>query len=159
MFREMRKMRKQTSREDAVRILKTEKRGAFGMIGDEGYPFVVPVNFWYDEENDTIYVHSGKIGHKVDSIRNCDKVCFTVWDRGYQVEDWSYYVSSVVCFGRARLVPDEEEDTIRRSLKALGMRYFPSEDEVDYEVDNAIGRVQMIAIKVEHMTGRLTHEK
>ena len=49
MFREMRRIKQQVSEEECIRILKTERRGALAMIGEEGYPYAVPVNYSYDE--------------------------------------------------------------------------------------------------------------
>ena len=107
MFRPMRRKKQELSREECVRLLTEEKRGILSVIGDEGYPYAVPINFFYDSETDRIYFHCAKSGHKLDAVLACDKVCFTVMNSGYRKEDWSYYVSSVIVFGRASLMTDE----------------------------------------------------
>ena len=84
MFREMTRKKQLLSQERIVEILKEEKRGVLSVIGDEGYPYGVPVNYWYNEENGKIYFHSGKVGHKVDAMAANDKVSFCIYDCGYR---------------------------------------------------------------------------
>ena len=49
MFREMRRFKQQITTEECKKVLKEEKRAAFSVIGDEGYPYTIPINFYYDE--------------------------------------------------------------------------------------------------------------
>ena len=49
MFREMRRFKQQTTTEECKKVLKEEKRAAFSVIGDDGYPYTIPINFYYDE--------------------------------------------------------------------------------------------------------------
>lgn len=86
MFRPMRRIKQQVSDEECIRILKEEKRAALSVIGDDGYPYTVPIDFYYDESDGRIYLHCAKTGHKIDAIKKCDKVCFTVWNQGYKTE-------------------------------------------------------------------------
>ncbi len=68
MFRKMRRFKQQISEEECTRILKEEKRGVLSMIGDEGYPYGIPLNHWYDEAAGTICFHVAKEGHKIDAL-------------------------------------------------------------------------------------------
>ena len=38
-----------------------------------------PINYVYDDDAQKIYFHGARAGHKVDALRACDKVCFTVY--------------------------------------------------------------------------------
>ena len=51
-------------------MLKNARIGVFALNGDGGYPYAIPMNFLYDEKNNSIYMHSAKIGHKVDSLKS-----------------------------------------------------------------------------------------
>ena len=75
MFREMRRFKQQITTEECKKVLKEEKRAAFSVIGDDGYPYTIPINFYYDEADNIIYFHGAKEGHKVDAMNRCDKVC------------------------------------------------------------------------------------
>ena len=157
MFRPLRRFRQEAEKEECIKILTEEKRAVLAVNGDDGYPYAVPINFYYDSDTDKIYFHSAKAGHKLDAMLKDDKVCFTVYNTGYQKEDWSYYVTSVVVFGRARVMDNEDEK--REKIRLFGMKYYPSEPEVDEEIRKDFDRVNLIEITVEHMTGKHVHEK
>ncbi|MDO4621702.1 MAG: pyridoxamine 5'-phosphate oxidase family protein [Eubacteriales bacterium] len=159
MFRPMRRIKQQVSEEECRRILKEEKRAALSVIGDDGYPYAIPVDFYYEEEDNCIYIHGARSGHKIDAIRKCDKVCLTTWNQGYKTEgNWEWNSTSVVAFGRAKLLEDRTvwEDKLRK----LTIKYYPSREEAEAEMQTpSIKAVQMIAIEIEHMTGKLVNEK
>lgn len=75
MFRKVRKIKNEITTEEAKELLRNNKRAAFSVNGDNGYPYAIPINFYYDEEENKIYFHSAKKGHKIDSIKNNGKVC------------------------------------------------------------------------------------
>ena len=50
MFREMRRFKQQVSQDECKKILKDEKRAAFSVIGDEGYPYTIPIIFMEPEK-------------------------------------------------------------------------------------------------------------
>lgn len=158
MFREMRRFKQALDVETCERILAEEKRGVLAVNGDDGYPYAVPMNFWYDPTAHAIYLHSAVEGHKVNAIERDDKVCFTVWNKGVQQEgDWSFFVDSVIAFGRANAVEDEAERLA--ATKQLGLKYYPSEEEVDAEIERDMGRILLIRIDIEHLTGKHVHER
>ncbi len=157
MFREMRRHKQEVGRDVCVRLLDEEKRAVLSVNGDDGYPYAVPINFWYDSEADKIYFHCAKSGHKLDAMTRDDKVCFTLYNSGYQKEDWSYYVTSVIVFGRARVMTDEA--VMREKIRKFGLKYYPTAPEVDEEIRRDFDRVNFVEITIEHMTGKLVHEK
>ena len=157
MFRPMRRFKQALEKEDCDRILKTERRGVLAVNGDGGYPYALPVNFYYDEAEGKIYFHTAREGHKMEAMKSSDKVCFTVYNSGEQRGDWSYYVKSVIAFGRVKPV----EDTVAKfeKAKAFGMKYYPSEEELDAELKRDFERVTIMEITIEHISGKLVHEK
>ena len=158
MFRPMRRFKQQTT-DDACRdALRRAKRGVLAVSGDDGYPYAVPLDFVFDGDAGVIYVHSALAGHKMDAIARCDKVCFTAWVEDSLDEDgWSYHLTSVVAFGRAAVVTDEAERALR--LRQLGEKYFPPTYDIDKDLKNNMPRAALIAITVEHMTGKRVHEQ
>ncbi len=77
MFRQMRRINQQVSESECRRILLEEKRAVLAVNGDEGYPYALPVNFYYDADENTVFIHTAKQGHKRDSILKNDKVCLS----------------------------------------------------------------------------------
>ena len=157
MFRPMRRYKQQISREDCIRILKEEPRGVLSMIGDDGYPYGIPLNHWYCEEDGKLYFHGAKTGHKIDAITACDKVSYCVYDRGWRKEgDWALNINSVVVFGRIRLVTDTEK--AREIATGICRKFTDDEDYIQKELKSALSRVQCLELTPEHMTGKLVNE-
>ena len=157
MFREMRRFKQQLSGAECADILTRAPRGVMALSGDGGYPYAVPVNFVYLPEENAVAFHCAREGHKLDAIRRDPRVCLTLWTDGEQREDWSYYVESVVVFGRAECVADEarREAVARR----LGNRYFPDPQMTEDDIRGGLSRAEIVVITIDHMTGKLVHEK
>ena len=54
MFRELLRKSNEISIEECISILKSEKRGVLSVCGDNGYPYGMPMNHWYNEEDGKI---------------------------------------------------------------------------------------------------------
>ena len=157
MFRPMRRIKQQISDAECVEVLKNTKRGVLSLMGDDGYPYGIPIDHWYCEEDGKIYFHGAKEGHKIDSIRRCDKVSYCTYDEGYRREgEWALNIRSVIVFGRISLVDDEE--LARRICTELTRKFTDDEEYLAKELRNAFPRVQCLAITPEHMTGKLVNE-
>lgn len=159
MFRKMKRFKQQVSESDCKAVLEQEKRAAFSVMGDDGYPYTIPINFYYDEKDNKIYFHGAKTGHKTDAIQKCDKVCLTVWNQGFKKDNnWEWNVTSVVVFGKAKIINDlsVKEEKLRR----LAVKYYPTREEVEKEMNGpGFGAAQLFAVEIEHMTGKLVNER
>ena len=112
MFRELVRKNKQLSNESCIELLKTETRGVLSVLGDDDYPYGMPMNFWYNEEDGNIYFHCGNIGHRLEALQKHNKVSFCVFDQGYKEEnEWAYKVKSVIIFGKIEIIDDMEQIT------------------------------------------------
>lgn len=159
MFRKMRhEARKSITQKECKEILKEARRGVLAVAGDDDYPYAFPVNFYYDESENKIYIHCAKAGHKIDSIKKNPKVCFTVCSEPVIKDlDWAPYLSSVVIFGKAEIMTEPE--SFIDELRNFAMKYYPDEDAAEEEIRADINAVQLIAVSVEHMTGKTIQEK
>ena len=157
MFYTMRRYKQQISPEACKEVLKTETRGVLSVLSDTGYPYGVPMNHWYNESDGKLYFHGAREGHKLNALRKCNKVCYTVFDAGYRKEgEWSLNVKSVVIFGRMRLVEDGEKAA--EICTQLCRRFTDDEAYLQRELENALPRVQCLELTIEHMTGKLVNE-
>ena len=139
-------------------LLESSRRGVLAVNGDDGYPYAIPINYVYDGEAQRICFHGAKIGHKVDALRACDKVCFTVFgNETVRTESWAPFMQSVVVFGRCHLMEAGPEAT--RRLKQPAMKYYPSEQLVDEEITQSGKAVQVFEIEIEHMSGKEVQER
>ena len=82
MFREMRRFKQQISKEECTEVLRNEPRGVLSVLGDDGYPYGIPMDHWYSETDGKLYFHCAKEGHKLDAIAKCDKAGYCVMDQG-----------------------------------------------------------------------------
>ena len=157
MFRKMQRVRQQLTLEECMEILKKEPRGVLSVLGDNGYPYGMPMNFWYDASDGNIYFHGGKTGHKVDALKNCDKVSFCVYDQGYRREgEWALNIKSVIVFGRISVIADDKL-TLEISRK-LSFKYTPDSDYIEEEIKKAGAATLCLRLIPEHMTGKLVNE-
>ena len=155
MFRKIRKIKNEIDKDAVDSLLRSCRRGVLSMNGEDGYPYAIPVNYYYDEANQKIYFHGAKAGYKVDCLKSCDKVCFTVFgNESIKDLEWAPYVQSVVAFGRCHLV-----DTNNEVLKTFMMKYYPSVDLVDKVIKEDSKFVQMYEISIEHKSGKQVQEK
>lgn len=158
MFRPVRKKINEINIEEAKKLLHQSRRGVLAVIGDNNYPYAIPVNYLYDEENEKIYFHGSRAGHKVDAIKNCDKVCFTViGNETIKKESWAPFLQSAVIFGRCHLIQDQS--TAMALLKKFAMKFYPSESMVDEEIVVSGKATQMYEIEIEHLSGKEVQER
>ena len=156
MFREMRRKGQELSKDECERILVNEPRGVLAVLGDEDYPYAVPLDFVYYDNK--IYFHSAISGHKLDAIAKHSKASFCVTNKGRLEEgSWWYHFNSVIAFGRIRRV--EEEDIVLDALRKIGAKYFPPEEDVEAEIARSLARVAVLELTVEHLSGKHVREK
>ena len=155
MFRELTRKKQALSIEECKGILKQEVRGVLAVNGDNGYPYALPINYYYDEANNKIYFHSGKHGHKIDAIKSSDKVSFCVYDKGYKREGhWSLNIKSVVIFGRINVVDDWTEELMVEFCK----RFTSDMEYINNEIKNFKSNTAVLCLDIEHITGKLVNE-
>lgn len=155
MFREMRRKNQLLKDSESVQILKERTSGVLAVLGDGGYPYAVPLSYVYADGK--IYFHCAKEGHKLDAIKRSDKVSFCVVDCDNVVPDeYTTYYRSVIVFGIARILSDDEK---RAPLEKLAAKYTPDDAEGrKKEIERFFERVCMIEMKIEHMTGKEAKE-
>lgn len=158
MFRPIRRKKNEISIDASNTLLTNSRRGVLALNGDDGYPYAIPVNYYYDKDAQKIYFHGSRVGHKVDSVKKSDKVCFTVYGNE-TIKDisWAPYVQSVVVFGRCSLMSDATE--IEKRLKQFALKYYPDEKRVNEEIAISGKAVQMYEITIEHMSGKEIQER
>ena len=148
----MRRKRQQLSEEESIRILQESTAGTLALLGDDGYPYAVPISYVYADGR--LYFHSALSGHKVDAIRKCEKASFCViaQDEVHPEKHTTFY-RSVIAFGRIHIVEDEQERLA--SARMLGNRYNPNQEEaLQKELEKGLSRMLVIRFDIEHLTGK-----
>lgn len=156
MFRAMRRSRQELSQDECRSLLERGTAGVLAVLGDEDYPYTVPLSYVLD--GDRIYFHCAAEGHKMDALRKHDKVSFCVIAQDDIVPaELTTYFSSVVAFGRAGIVDDDERK--RHALRLLIARFAPDHEEAgEKEIADLWQQVRVVEIAIEHMTGKAAIE-
>lgn len=152
MFREMRRKKQKLAEEECYAIIERLNVGVMGVIGDDGYPYTVPVNPFL--MGDKLYFHSAKAGHKIDAITKEPKISFTFIDKDDVVErEFTTYFRSVQLFGKARVVTDEEER--QRAFRRFAERYCAGGmDRYDEVMAKEAKASLIVCVDIEHISGK-----
>lgn len=157
MFREMIRKKQQLSCEDCIHILKTEPRGVLSLLGDNGYPYGLPMDHWYNAADGCIYFHCGKRGHKIDAIRSCDKASFCICDQGFRREgEWALNIKSVIVFGRIQILEDHQQAI--EMVRQLSYKYTQDTEFIEREIIESGKNTLVFRLVPEHITGKLVNE-
>ena len=156
-FCKMRRFKQELSKEECIEILKKEPRGVLSVFDENGYPYGIPMNHWYNEVDGKLYFHGAKSGHKLEAIKKYDKVSFCVYDSGYRNEgEWALNIKSVVVFGRKKVV--EDPDKMVEICTNLCQKFTDDKEYLKDELQRALPRVLCLELTPEHMTGKRVKE-
>jgi len=157
MFRKMQRSKQQLSREECLHLLKESKRGILSVMGDDGYPYGMPMNHWYCEEDGKLYFHSGLTGHRTDALKRSEKVSFCICDEGWREEgDWALNIRSVIVFGKISFI--EDKDRAIEICRKLCYKFTSDEEYIRQEIASAGDRVLCFELIPEHISGKLVNE-
>lgn len=157
VFRELRRIDKKLSMEECVAVLKMEKRGVLSVVGDNDYPYGMPMNHWYKEEDGKIYFHCGTGGHRFDALQKDNKASFCVYDEGYRNPgQWPLNVKSVIVFGKIQIVDDMER--IIDITTKLSYKFTQDDAYIKEEIEKHAHRTLLLELTPEHICGKLVEE-
>jgi len=137
---------------EAYAILREGGDGVLATMGEDGYPYAVPMN--HVLADGAIYLHCAQTGHKLENLANCDKVSYcVVSDREVVPAELSTNYRSAVVFGRAVRVEDPEEK--RRGLMALLQRFAPEYMENGLKtLEKEFARTAVLRIDIDRITAK-----
>lgn len=126
-------------------------------LNDDGYPYVVPLNFGLVEKEDgslRLVFHSALEGRKLELIARDPRASFEMdcrhelrYDESRGVCTMAY--ESVIGRGTVEILKDEEK---AEALQALVDQYYPGQKK--YYNPAAISRTAVYALDVESVTGK-----
>lgn len=153
-MREMRRNDRQMPHAEAEVLLLNGEYGILAVLGDEDYPYAVPVSYAY--EDGAIYIHGAKEGHKLDGIRRHSKVSFSVvGDTEVLPGTFTTKFESVIAFGEAVEVEGKEK---QMGLMALIRKYSPDFlEKGEKYVNHSQMKTAVIKITISQLTGKALH--
>ena len=153
VFREMRRKKQVLSQKEVEDILHKGTSGVLALLGDNDYPYAVPISYVYDDGK--VYFHSAKSGHKIDAIQRTAKASFCVIDKDLVVpEEYTTYFRSVIAFGQIRIIEGDLEK--RAAMEKLAIKYAPEDTAAnrDYAISREWKPLCMLEMTIDHVTGK-----
>ncbi len=158
MFRELRRAGQQLSREECIRLLESETWGVLSVLGDDGYPYGMAMNHFYNQADGKIYFHCGHGGHREDALLRCNKVSFCVTDSGYRPEgEWARRVNSVILFGKIEIIDDIQK--VIEIVTPLSYKFTDDEAYIQRELQSAAHKTRLLCLTPEHICGKKVVEE
>lgn len=157
MFREMRRKKQMLAKEECLEILKQSSCGVLSVLGEDAYPYAVPLSYVYDQGK--IYFHSALEGHKLDAVKKHPKASFCVIAKDDVVpEKYTTYFKSVIAFGKIRILDHEQEK--RNAIQKLTLKYAPDDtaEKRNLEIDRLWNTFCMLELTIEHLSGKEAKE-
>lgn len=152
MFRNMRRKDREVSSELAYEILRDAEYGVLSTIGDDGYPYGIPLS--HVLINNTIYFHAAKTGYKVDNIKRNQKGSYcAVRSTKVLPSEFATDYESVVVFGKVSEVFDKEKEEALLALIDKYSKGFEKEGS-DY-IAKSGKNTSVFRIEIEHITGKV----
>lgn len=149
---------------DEDRIKRFLRRAPVGVLATcvQEQPYLSTRLFVYDEPQHAIYMHAADQGRTLESIRANPQVCFTTFEMGRFVpakkaRNFGVEYESVVVFGQASLVEDEQE--MIRALKQFMAKYAPQfQPGVDYPEIQASDLMGLAVYRIEILGWSAKHD-
>ncbi len=151
MFKEMRKKDREVFGEDIEKILTNGEYGVLATVGENGYPYTVPLSYVY--QDNSIYFHCAKEGHKLDNIEKNLKVSFcVVTDTEVLPGKFSTNYKSIIAFGEAKeLTGALKRDILFKFIEKYSQSFI---EEGKRYIERAQDSAKIVEIKIEHITGK-----
>lgn len=149
----MRRKERQMSDADAAALLLSQNWGVLSVVGDDGMPYGVPVNYGFLDGK--IYIHHTNAPDSLLSslLAQNANVCFSVVGR-HEVDEpiLSTHYDSVIVFGTAAVVTDEDgkTDAMMKMMTSLAPSMLPNIPSHSQTSRNYL----MIVISPSSITGK-----
>lgn len=146
----MRRAERQTTLQEAVKILQEGSYGVLATVGSDNQPYGIPLNYAYADNN--LYLHCALEGQKLNNILHNNRVSFTVISKADPIRFSTDY-ESVIAFGKADIIHEPIEKLY--GFRELVKKYNPElmvEGEQCYS--NRKDNLLMIKISLDKITGK-----
>jgi nitroimidazol reductase NimA-like FMN-containing flavoprotein (pyridoxamine 5'-phosphate oxidase superfamily) len=151
---------RRTDREitDSSEIAGILKKGKYASIAMAvlNEPYIVTLNYGYDETAGCLYFHCALNGHKLDMLQANTKVCATVIEDGGYIPDHCEHVyASVVIRGEMSLVTalEEKKHGLEVLLRHLEKHPDPIRER-NIRNDASYDRVGILRLSIHHISGK-----
>ena len=150
-MKEVRRKDREIDSADAQDLLKTCEYGIISTADGVSQPYGIPLNYVF--QNEAIYFHCAKSGHKLDNIKENPKVSFCVVGKTKVLSsEFATEYESAVAFGIASEVQGSERTD---ALIAILEKYSPEFiNEGKRYLEQKDKATTVVKIDINHITGK-----
>ena len=134
------------------------KKGQYATIAlaEKNEPYIVTMNYGYDENNKALYFHCALKGLKLKILSQNPRVCATVMeDHGYKKDECSHAYRSVVFWGTLSVV--HELDEKKYGMEVLFRHLETNPDPIrerNFKNERDYFKVNILRLNIEEITGK-----
>lgn len=144
------------SQEKCRKMLGHQTYGRMATTGPDNLPYITPVNYVYMD--DSIYIHTGFSGRKIENLNFNPVVCFEISSPGnlYVSEKacgFSMRYWSIIIEGKASFINDI---ALKREVIDALMDKYSMNLEFSPPTDEEMERVNIIRISTDKISGKLS---
>lgn len=146
MYKNLRRQDRALSNEETYEILKKGKFGILSVVGENGYPYGMPIH--YVILDNSLYFHcSSSGGQKIDALKSNAKICFTV----IETED-GIKSRSAIFFGTAKEVKEKRQMVLEKLVEKFvpEIAWESAKQGIPYALDNVLA----FELSIEYLTGK-----
>lgn len=153
--------KREISTEDAYQFLKKAKVAHVATVGEDGYPYVIPFVYVYEEGN-KFYLHIGNLreSHFWENVKKNPRVSIEVCEMGAVIPGKKYAChsalayTSVVLFGTIKLIEDVKKK--EWFYDRLWKKYGDPNWKFEKEGYPALPKTEVFEVEIERITGKLS---
>lgn len=152
MFREIKLKENVLDDKETIEIIIKGSFGVLSTIGEDGYPYGVPLNYTYFDN--CICFHCAQKGHKIENIDFNNKVSFCVVTKSdVLANEFDTDYESAIAFGKAVVVTDDSEkkDILLSVLNKYSSDYLKAGENY---MKKYWDETKVVKIKIEHLSGK-----
>jgi nitroimidazol reductase NimA-like FMN-containing flavoprotein (pyridoxamine 5'-phosphate oxidase superfamily) len=152
MFREIRLKENALDDKETIEIIKKGSFGVLSTIGEDGFPYGVPLNYTYFDN--CICFHCAQKGHKIENIDVNNKVSFCVVTKSdVLANEFDTDYESAIAFGKATVVADDSEkkDILLSVLNKYSSEYIKAGNNY---MKKYWDETKVVKIKIEYLSGK-----
>lgn len=134
------------------------KKGTFAIIAlsENDRPYIVTMNYGYDEGKNALYFHCALKGLKLNILSQNPNVCATVLeDLGYKADECSHAYRTIVFRGTLCVVRELEEK--KYGMEVLFHHLEANPDPIrerNFKTEGDYSKVNILRLDIEEITGK-----
>ncbi|UOF90326.1 pyridoxamine 5'-phosphate oxidase family protein [Fodinisporobacter ferrooxydans] len=150
---------REMAKEDVLSFLKKGKIAHVATVGEDGYPYVIPLVYIY-EEGTKLYLHTGNLreSHFQQNIKENARVCIEICEMGdvhpgkrYACQSALVY-TSVIAYGKISQIEEEVQKVW--FFDRLWEKYGDPNWKFEQQGYPAIGKINLYVVELETVTGK-----